>query len=115
MSEFLEELKIIEPKKKDTIITEVKQVIVETDLKTQAQNLREYSTKTESIEEILLYLEYQCARDKKWIDIGDKIINLVKKHREDGIEVIRFLLGVFARWVIIQSKKNDNKEKRERK
>ena len=107
MSDIIKELKILKPEKKNDIITNVRRITIGEATKTQAQNLREYSKKTESIEEILLYLEYQCIREKKLKHAGLQVINLIKKYKGDGIDVIRYLLGTFARWVIIESKRGE--------
>jgi hypothetical protein len=106
MSEFLEKLEILN-QHKDTIIAEVKQISTTGVSKTQAQNLREYSVQTQSIDEILLYLDYQCARDRNLKPAGEKIMDMIKKHKAKGIHVIRYLLGTFARWVLIESKRGE--------
>ncbi len=109
MSEFLEKLEILNPHK-DAIIAEVKQISTTGVSKTQAQNLREYSVQTQSIDEILLYLDYQCARDKKLEPAGEKLKDMIKKYKAKGIYVIRYLLGTFARWVLIENKRGEREE-----
>ncbi|MGD2089713.1 MAG: hypothetical protein PVH61_26290 [Candidatus Aminicenantes bacterium] len=109
MSDLIKTSEILDTEKKNKIIRDVRQIEIKTELKTQAQNLRELSTKTESIEEILLYLEYQCAREKKWKlnDVGAKLKQKINEYKNDDIEVIRYLLGTFARWVLIESKRGE--------
>jgi hypothetical protein len=106
MSDFLEELKTLN-NNKDAIIGKVRQIGTLGVSKTQAQNLREYAAQTESIDEILLYLDYQCARDRNLKPAGEKLAGLIKNYKDKGIEVIRYLLGTFARWVIIESKRGE--------
>jgi hypothetical protein len=106
MSDFIEKLEILN-KNKDTIIEKVRQISTAGVSKTQAQNLREYSAQTQSIDEILLYLDYQCSRDRNLKPAGEKIAGLIKTHKDKGIDVIRYLLGTFARWVIIESKRGE--------
>jgi hypothetical protein len=109
MSEFLEKLEILN-QHKDAIIAEVKQISTTGVSKTQAQNLREYSVQTQSIDEILLYLDYQCARDRNLKPAGEKLMDIIKKYKAKGIYVIRYLLGTFARWVLIEIKRGERGE-----
>jgi hypothetical protein len=106
MSEFLEKLEILD-QHKNAIIAEVKQISTTGVSKTQAQNLREYSVQTQSIDEILLYLDYQCARDSNLKPAGEKLMDMIKKYKTKGIHIIRYLLGMFARWVMIESKRGE--------
>lgn len=106
MSDFIEKLETLN-KDKEKIIKEVRAINTAGISKTQAQNLREYSTRTQSIDEILLYIDYQCVRDRKLQDAGKRLTNLIEQYKGQGIEVIRYLLGTFARWVIIESKRGE--------
>ena len=112
MSDFIKKLETLNKEKKD-IIGSVRQINTSGVSKTQAQNLREYARQIESIDEILLYLDYQCARDNKLKPAGEKLVVLIKNYKGKGIDVIRYLLGTFARWVLIQSKKNGKNDKGE--
>lgn len=103
MSQFIEKLKTLN-ESKDTIITEIRGIESKGVTKTQAQNLREYAAQTGSIEEVLLYIDYQCARERTLKVPGHELRKLVEKHKRKGIEVIRYMLGIFARHVMIQSK-----------
>lgn len=89
---------------KDAIIKKIKEIDTAGVSKTQAQNLREYAAQTQSIEEILLYIEYQCARERRLQDAGDKLTKMITDYQREGIDVIRYILGTFARWVLIKSK-----------
>jgi predicted ThiF/HesA family dinucleotide-utilizing enzyme len=128
-NEFIEKLKILD-EAKDTIITEIQCIQTIAITKTQAQNLREYAVQTNSIEEILLYIDYQYARNLKNEKAKDPqkrkenkeynynlkcAINDLKKciyyyknkypaQKEAALEIVRYLLGIFARHVMIQSK-----------
>lgn len=106
MSDLIEKLNILN-QNKNAIIAEVKQISTAGVSKTQAQNLREYASQTVSIDEILLYIEYQCARDRNLKMAGEKLMDMIKKHKSKGIEIIRYLLGTFARWVLIESKRGE--------
>jgi len=114
MSDFIKKLETLN-KEKETIIGSVRQINTGGVSKTQAQNLREYARQIESIDEIQLYLDYQCARDNKLQPAGEKLAVLIKNYKDKGIDVIRYLLGTFARWVLIESKKNEKKNKGEKK
>jgi len=121
MSDLYKKMEILNEKKKDNIIKDIMDIPIEVInnklavSSTQAQNLREYATRTDSIEEILLYIKYQCVREGKMKNAGNKLEDLIdKKYRNDGIEAIRFMLGVFARHVKIKEsgiKKPDNEPK----
>jgi hypothetical protein len=102
-NEFIEKLKILN-KAKDTIINEIRGIKSQGVSKTQAQNLREIAVQSSSIEEVLLYVDYQSARNKIPKDVGRELRRLIEKHKNEGIEIIRYMLGVFARHVMIQSK-----------
>jgi CO dehydrogenase/acetyl-CoA synthase gamma subunit (corrinoid Fe-S protein) len=102
MSQLVEKIKNLNLHK-DMIIKDIRE-IKSTGSNTQARNLQEYAAKTDSIEEILLYIDYQCARDKKMLTQGRELKNLVEKYKDKGIDVIRYLLGIFARYVLIQTK-----------
>ena len=102
-NEFIEKLKILN-QVKDALITEVRGIESRGVSKTQAQNLREYAVQTNSIEEVLLYIDYQCARDRNLKEPGQELRKLMGKYKNRGIEVIRYMLGIFARHVMIQSK-----------
>ena len=106
MSDFIEKLEILN-KNKNGIINKARQINTAGVSKTQAQNLREYSAQTQSIDEILLYLDYQCARDRNLKPAGEKLTGLIKEYQDKGIEVIRYLLGTFARWVFIERKREE--------
>ncbi len=103
MSQFIEKLKKLN-ESKDTIISEVCGIDSEGVTKTQAQNLKEYANQTGSIEEVLLYIDYQCARERNFKEPGQVLKEVVGLHKDKGIEVIRYMLGIFARHVMIQSK-----------
>ncbi len=104
MSDFLDKLNVLN-ENKDKIIQEVRKISTVGVTKNQAQNLRESAVRTESIDELLLYIEYQCVRDRNLKQAGAQLAELIKRHKEKGIEVIRFMLGTFARWVMIESKR----------
>jgi hypothetical protein len=36
-----------------------------------------------------------------------KLVELIKKYKSKDIEVIRYMLGIFARWVMIESKRGE--------
>jgi hypothetical protein len=127
--EFIEKLKILN-QVKDTLIKEIQIIQTIAITKTQAQNLREYASQTDSIEEVLLYIDYQCVRNLKSEKVSDqkkrnenkkyneslrktsqdlkKCIEFYKAeysaNKEAVLEIVRFALGVFARHVMIQSK-----------
>ena len=112
MSNFIKKLEVLNQNKEqiNRAIREIPTVGVS---KTQAQNLREYSVQTQSIDDILLYIDYQMVRDRKLQDAGKKLMGLIEKYREkikDNeilIDMIRYMLGTFARWVMIESKKGE--------
>jgi hypothetical protein len=106
MSDLLDKLKVLNDNK-DEIIKEVRGISTEGFTKNQAQNLRENAAQTESIEEILLYIDYQCARERKLKPAGTRLSELIKRHKDKGIDVIRYMLGIFARWVMIESKRGE--------
>jgi len=106
MSDFLNKLKVLN-ENKDEIIKEVRGISPQGVSKTQAQNLREYASRTESIDELLLYIDYQCVRDRNLKAAGMKLAELIKKHKSKEIEVIRYMLGIFARWVMIESRRGE--------
>lgn len=106
MSDFLDKLNVLN-ENKDKIIQEVRKISTVGVSKTQAQNLRENAARTESIEELLLYIEYQCVRDRNMKQAATQLAELIKRHKEKGIEFIRFMLGIFARWVMVESKRGE--------
>jgi len=106
MSNFIENLKNLN-QNKDIIIKKIREIDTTGVSKNQAQNLREYSTQTQSIDEILLYIDYQSVRDRKLTNAVEKLKVLINDHKDKGIDVIRYLLGTFARWVIIESKRGE--------
>lgn len=108
MSEFIEKLKTLN-ESKDTLIAEIRAINSMGVSKTQAQNLREYAVQTNSIEEVLLYIDYQCAREKSLKEPGHKLSELIKKHKTKGIEVIRYIMGIFSRHVMIQARERGEK------
>ena len=101
-NQFIEKLKILN-EVKDDIIKEIQRIKPKDISKTQAQNLRESAVQTGSIEEVLLYIDYQCAKKKIPKDSGRELMTLIEKHKAEGIEIIRYMMGVFARHVIIQN------------
>lgn len=106
MSNLIDNLNNLD-RNKDRIIEEVKGISTVGVSKTQAQNLREYAARTESIDELLLYIDYQCVRDRNLKPAGNRLAELIKHHKDKGIGVIRYMLGIFARWVIIQAKSGE--------
>jgi len=108
MSDFLNQLNVLN-QNKDQIIKAVREINTQGVSKSQAQNLREYAAHTESIDELLLYIDYQCVRDKNLKAAGTRLTELIKNHRDKGIGAIRFMLGIFTRWVMIESKKGEEK------
>lgn len=106
MSDFIDNLNLLN-ENKDKIIEEVKGISTAGVSKTQAQNLREYAARTESIDELLLYIDYQCVRDRNLKTAGTRLVELIKLYKDKGIDVIRYMLGIFARWVIIRSRSGD--------
>lgn len=106
MNDFLDKLNILNQHKNE-IIKEVREISTLGVTKTQAQNLREYAARTSSIDELLLYIDYQCVRDRNLKPAGVKLTELIKKHKSKEIEVIRYMLGIFARWVMIESKRGE--------
>lgn len=112
MSDFIEKLEVLN-QNKSQIIKDVREISTVGVSKTQAQNLREYSVQTQSIAEILLYLDYQMVRDRKLQDAGKKLSSLIEQYKnkikkeEIRIYVIRYMLGTFARWVMIESKQGE--------
>lgn len=112
MSDFIEKLEVLNQNKSD-IIKAVREITTVGVSKTQAQNLREYSVQTQSIAEILLYIDYQMVRDRKLQDAGKKLSSLIEQYKnkireEDKlIELTRYMLGTFARWVMIESKRGE--------
>jgi hypothetical protein len=106
MSDLLDKLKVLN-ENKDEIIKKVREIEIGEITTTQAQNLREYAAHTESIEEILLYIEYQNARERKFAKAGPLLIKYIKNYQSKGIDIIRYMLGIFARWVIIKTRRGD--------
>lgn len=126
MSDYLAKLQILNDNK-DKIIADVRKINIKGDSqpkgntwgnhsskskdkgvsKTQAQNLREYATRTESIDELLLYIQYQCVREKELKEPFEELSKLITANKDKGIEVIRYMLGIFARWVMIESKRSE--------
>lgn len=104
MSDFLDKLKVLN-ENKDDIIKEVRGISTQGVSKNQAQNLRAYAVQTESIDELLLYIDYQCVRDWNLKPAWMKLAELIKKYKSKEIEVIRYMLGIFARWVMIEKSK----------
>lgn len=108
MNEYIKSLENLN-KYKDAIIREIRDISTNGVSKTQAQNLREYATQTRSADEMLLYLQYQMAREKSLQSAGNQLAVLIKRYKPNGMVVIRYLLGTFARWVMIQDKLKDKK------
>lgn len=109
MNETIERLKILD-KNKDDIIKKINELKPEKFSKSQAQNLLAYSIQTNSVNEVLLFLEYQMARNKDLGETGIELKGLIEEKKESGIEVIRYLLGMFTRKVVIAEragKRND--------
>jgi len=104
MNEFIKDLNALNAVK-DDIIKAVIEIETKGFSKTQAQNFREYSTKTTSIEELKLYLDYQCARDRKLKQAVGNLKKIIDNYKDKGIHVTRYILGTFARHVIINSKR----------
>jgi len=114
MNEYIEKLTFLADHKEE-IIDDVRKIKdVEGYSKSQAQNLREYSTRTPSVKDLILYIDYQCARFDKYKftsaskQLKDYIEDYEKKYSPYGIEAIRHMLGAFTRLVIINEK---NKKK----
>lgn len=105
MSDLIKKMETLS-QNKDAIIKKIREIDTAGVAKNQAQNLREYSMQTQSIEEILLYIEYQCAREPKLRNAGETLKSMIKDYRDKvkDIDVIRYILGTFARWVLIKSK-----------
>ncbi len=127
--EFIEKLKIMD-QVKDAVVTEIKGIQTKAITKTQAQNLREYASQTSSVEEVLLYIDYQCVRNlksekvkdpkkskenKEYNDSLKQTSNDLKKfiesyknkystNKEVALEIVRYAMGIFTRHVMIQSK-----------
>jgi len=134
-NEFIERLKVLD-EVKDAVITEIQAIQTKVITKTQAQNLREYASQTSAIEEVLLYIDYQCARNLKSDKVNDpqkrkqnkvyndnlrqtsndlkKCIEYYKNKyhtkKEVVLEIVRYAMGIFARNVMIQSKSEVNNE-----
>jgi len=110
MSDFISELNILNANK-DKIIREVRAISTQGVTKTQAQNLRENAARTESIDEILLYIDYQCVRERNLKAAGSRLSELIKSYRDseknNALVLVRYMLGIFARWVMIESKRED--------
>jgi hypothetical protein len=106
MSDIINKLKVLN-ENKDDIIKQVRGISTQGVSKNQAQNLRAYAVQTESIDELLLYIDYQCVRDRNLKAAGMKLAELIKKYQSKEIEVIRYMLGIFARWVMIESKRGE--------
>lgn len=114
MNETIERLKILD-KNKDDIIKKINELKPEKFSKSQAQNLLAYSIQTNSVNEVLLFLEYQMAKDtkreggkkelsddeKKLIENWKDLKLLVEDYKGSSIEVIRYLLGMFTRRLVI--------------
>ena len=127
--EFIEKLKIMD-QEKDAVVTKIKGIQTKAITKTQAQNLREYASQTSSIEELLLYIDYQCTRNLKsekdkdpkkrkekqeYNDNLKQTSNDLKKciesyknkyssKKEVALEIVRYAMGIFTHHVMIQSK-----------
>jgi hypothetical protein len=109
MSDFIKKLTELN-KNKEGVIQDIRRISTDGVSKTQAQNLREYAVKTDFIDEVLLYIEYQCARDKKMQKAGKELKELIqKKYKDKDIDVIRYMLGMYARLVMIKSKQGEKK------
>jgi len=110
MSDFLAQLKVLN-ESKDKIIEEVRGISTLGVTKTQAQNLRENAARTESIDEILLYIDYQCVRDRNLKAAGTRLSELIRcykdRDKDNAIVLVRYMLGIFARWVMIESRRGD--------
>lgn len=110
MSDFIAQLKVLN-ENKDKIIEEVRGISTLGVTKTQAQNLRENAARTESIDEILLYIDYQCVRDRNLKAAGTRLSELIRSYKDrdkdKAIVLVRYMLGIFARWVMIESKRGD--------
>jgi len=106
MSDFISSLKVLNANK-DNIIQDVRKISTQGVTKTQAQNLRENAARTDSIDEILLYIDYQCVRYRNLKSAGAQLSKLIKNYKErdkeHALELVRYLLGTFARWVMIES------------
>ena len=108
MSNLIDNLNILN-QNKDKIIEAIKRINTGAMTNTQAQNLREYAAQTESIDEILLYIDYQCARERKenrekFRKLVESLKKVIIEYKPKGIGVIRYMLGIFARRVIIRGK-----------
>ncbi len=88
---------------KDPIIKEVRAVDFKGFSNTQAQDFREHAMQTVSVQEILLYLDYQMARNINLRKPGAALRQLVVKYNPKGIDVIRYLMGTVVRQVTIQN------------
>lgn len=67
---------------------------------TQIRNLAEYVSKTDSFEDVKLFLEYQATRVEGWKTIKRDLINYMnelKKEEKAGMVLLRLLLGYLAR------------------
>jgi len=112
MHKVIEKIKFIDENKEE-IINDVRKIPdVNGYSKSQAQNLREYSAKTQSIRDIILYIDYQCARfnsNDKFNNASKRLMKHIyeyeRKYQTYAIDAIRYLLGAFARLVIIKTEK----------
>jgi hypothetical protein len=71
----------------------------------QLQNLRSLVKRTQDVNEIIIYLEYQGARESKMRDFSQIIKNEIKKF-ENSPEDLKYFIGNLVRYAtsIIKSK-----------
>jgi hypothetical protein len=71
----------------------------------QLQNLRSLVKRTQDVNEIIIYLEYQGARESKMRDFSQIIKNEIKKF-ENSPENLKYFIGNLVRYAtsIIKSK-----------
>lgn len=103
MSDFFKQIKEFNDLK-DELIEEIRKIPTEGVSNSQAQNVREYSVRTNSIEEIKLYLKYQMSREKELIKAGNILNKLIEDYKDKGIDAVRYIMGTFARCVAINEK-----------
>ena len=119
MNEYIANLTFLAGHKEEIIADVRKLTDVEGYNTSQAQKLREYSTRTQSVKDLILYIDYQCARsDKpKFLSASKQLKEYIegyeKKYSPYSIEAIRNLLGAFA-WLVVISEDKKKKEKGEK-
>lgn len=93
--------------RKDRLIEKVEDLVKEKEVPVpanQLQNVLRLVLSTVSVNEVRLFIRYQCARHKEWRDFGPQLIRLIEEVAGEAqddhllkIELVRLFLGYLVR------------------